>query len=141
MIKKTMLVIAMILGIGIVMGCFSLSRKSVESISDMPPLSQTPEVDSVSDMEIVQEPVVLMYMKSSCYYCTMAKDVLDKKGVTVKAIDISYNDELFLEMTTKAKGRQTVPQIFIDTHHVGGYDDLMALEKTGQLDRYLFKEE
>ena len=140
MIKKMMLVIAMVLGVGIVMGCFSLSRQPVEPTSDMPPLPQMPEVDSVSDMEIVQDPVVLMYMKSSCYYCTMAKDVLDKKGVTVKAIDISYNDELFLEMTTKANGRKTVPQIFIDAHHVGGYDDLMDLEKTGQLDRYLSKE-
>ena len=141
MLKKMMVVIAMVLGVGIVMGCFSFNHLVKEPISQTPPLSEKAKGSRINDKEIVQEPTVVMYMKASCYYCTMAKDVLDKKGVAVKVIDISYDDELFYEMTTKANGRQTVPQIFIDAEHVGGFDDLMSLDKTGQLDRYLFKKD
>ncbi len=66
----------------------------------------------------------------------MAKKLLDSKGVKYKVIDVGRNQELWQEMTAKT-GRNTVPQIFIGEHHLGGFDDLSAADKSGELDNLL----
>lgn len=78
----------------------------------------------------------LMYCTSSCPFCTMAKKLLDAKGVRYDVIDVGRDQALWQEMGRKT-GRNTVPQIFIGEHHVGGFDDLSAADKNGQLDKLL----
>lgn len=80
---------------------------------------------------------VLIYTKSTCPYCTRAKELLNKKHITFTEIDITGDEELRSQMIEKAHGRHTVPQIFIGDHHVGGCDDLYELEETGKLDKLL----
>lgn len=77
-----------------------------------------------------------IYTKSTCPYCHMAKDLLNKKEVTYNQIAIDGDMELRAKMIERA-GRQTVPQIFINDQHIGGYDDLAALERAGLLDEML----
>ncbi len=81
---------------------------------------------------------VLIYTKPYCPYCERALYLLQQKGVDITDIDDAAYDPLKKrEMVAKAGGRTTFPQIFIDGRHVGGCDDLMALERTGQLDTLL----
>ncbi len=80
---------------------------------------------------------VEIYTTPICGYCRMAKGLLDRKGVTYSEIDVMANPSRRAEMTRRAKGGQTVPQIFIGDDHVGGCDDLMALERAGKLDALL----
>ena len=75
-----------------------------------------------------------IYTTRSCPYCHAAKRLLSKKGVTFIEIDVSGDAEGRSKMVARAKGRMTVPQIFIGSVHVGGYDDLYALERAGKLD-------
>lgn len=82
-------------------------------------------------------PNVIMYFKPTCPYCQHAHFLLDGKGVQYSGIDIAAHPERREEMIEKASGRTTVPQIFINGTHVGGYDDLAALEKNGKLDKLL----
>lgn len=82
-------------------------------------------------------PAVEMYTTRYCPYCTSAKALLKRKGVAFKEIDLAGNWELRDEMIQRANGRTTVPQIFIGTVHVGGCDDLHALERAGKLDPLL----
>lgn len=82
---------------------------------------------------------VEIYSKNNCPYCVKAKMLLDKKSVAYKEIDISGNEELREIMITRAGGRKTVPQIFINDYHVGGCDDLFELYEKGQLDELLNK--
>lgn len=79
----------------------------------------------------------VMYKTPICPFCVRAKALLDKKGVEVEEIDITTSPELFQEMLDRSGGRKTVPQIFIGDYHVGGSDDLYALEKAGELDQVL----
>lgn len=79
---------------------------------------------------------VTMYTTTWCPYCVRAKSLLDKKGVAVQQINIEEVDGARDEMVAKS-GRMTVPQIFIGDHHVGGCDDLYALESQGELDALL----
>jgi glutaredoxin 3 len=72
-----------------------------------------------------------------CGYCSAAKRLLDRKGVAYKELDASFSPELRQEMISRANGRSTFPQIFIGSQHVGGCDDLHALEETGRLDALL----
>ncbi len=72
-----------------------------------------------------------------CPYCVRAKRLFDKKGVSYREIDVSTDAELRESMTARAGGRRTVPQIFIDGEHIGGCDDLYALDKEGKLDPML----
>jgi len=81
-------------------------------------------------------PRIIVYTTRFCPYCHMAKDLLRKKGSTFEEIDVS-DRALRAEMTAKAGGRYTVPQIWIGEHHVGGYDDLYALDREGKLDNLL----
>jgi glutaredoxin 3 len=79
---------------------------------------------------------VIMYTTPACPYCRHAAALLNAKGVPFEEIDISTSPALMAEMITKSN-RRTVPQIFIGDYHVGGYDDLAALDSKGQLDPLL----
>ena len=79
---------------------------------------------------------VQIYTTDWCPYCNAAKAVLDGKGVAYDEIDVT-DPKLRDEMVARANGRRTVPQIFIGERHVGGYDDMAALERRGQLDPLL----
>ena len=81
-------------------------------------------------------PVVVMYTTSWCPYCSRARRLLEAKNVAFEEIDIDSAPEKRAEMQNRS-GRRTVPQIFIGDHHVGGSDDLLALEEAGQLDGLL----
>lgn len=78
-----------------------------------------------------------IYTKAFCPYCHRAKALLDGKGVSYEEIDITFGGPRRGEMIDRAGGRTTVPQIFIDGRHVGGCDDLHALESAGKLDPLL----
>ncbi len=80
---------------------------------------------------------VEIYTKDFCPYCTRAKALLTKKGVDFTEYDISLGGPKRAEMIERAHGGSTVPQIFIDGRHVGGCDDLHALDAQGGLDPLL----
>ena len=80
---------------------------------------------------------VLIYTKRTCPYCVRAKELLNSKNVSFQEIDITDDPSLRSEMIKKAHGRTTVPQIFIAGQHIGGCDDLLALENQGKLDSLL----
>jgi glutaredoxin 3 len=82
-------------------------------------------------------PSVEIYTSPWCGYCRAAKVLLDRKGIAYTEIDVSGNPAKRQEMLSRANGRWTVPQIFIGTTHVGGSDDLHALERAGKLDQLL----
>ncbi|MGB0083970.1 MAG: glutaredoxin 3 [Rhodomicrobiaceae bacterium] len=82
-------------------------------------------------------PPVTIYTTMFCSYCTSAKRLLAKKGVTFTEIDVTMDPARRQEMTQRAGGRWTVPQIFIGSRHVGGSDELHALEANGELDALL----
>jgi len=82
-------------------------------------------------------PPVEIYTTPYCPYCAWARELLTKKSVPFKDIDVSGNPELRAQMTQRANGRSTVPQIFIGAVHVGGCDELYALEDEGKLDPLL----
>lgn len=79
---------------------------------------------------------VVIYSSDWCPYCIRAKQLLTNKGVSFDEIRVDGQPELRAEMTRKA-GRTSVPQIWIDGTHVGGCDDLYALERAGKLDALL----
>jgi len=81
-------------------------------------------------------PEILIYSANLCPYCTMAKRLLDKKGATYSEINIDSKAGLREEMMQKTR-RRTVPQIYIGDLHVGGFDDLYALESKNELDNLL----
>jgi glutaredoxin 3 len=80
---------------------------------------------------------IVIYTKSNCPYCVKAKQLLNIKGAKYQEIDVGNDPEARSQLTIKANGRKTVPQIFIDDFHVGGCDDLMALNDAGKLDQLL----
>lgn len=80
---------------------------------------------------------VTIYTRMMCGYCAAAKRLLDSKGVAYTEHDASFSPELRQEMISRANGRYTFPQIFIGDVHVGGSDDLHALEAAGKLDGLL----
>lgn len=82
-------------------------------------------------------PQIIIYTTPICPYCVRAKALLKKKGVRFEEIDVFMNIEARREMEARASGRYTVPQIFIGERHVGGCDDLYALERAGELDPLL----
>src|ERR671912_511495 len=81
-------------------------------------------------------PKVVLYTKDYCGFCARAKELLNLKGVEFTEIDITHDAVLQAEMIERS-GRRTVPQIFIDGRHVGGFDDLAALDAAGKLDPLL----
>lgn len=82
-------------------------------------------------------PSVEIYTKTFCPFCVRAKHLLERKGVRYQEHLLDYGGERRQEMIQRAKGRTTVPQIFIGDRHVGGCDDLMALDRAGKLDELL----
>jgi glutaredoxin 3 len=80
---------------------------------------------------------VTIYTTMLCPYCHRAKSLLSRKGVAFEEIDVGMDADLRDEMTTRAGGRYTVPQIFINGAHIGGCDELHALESAGKLDPLL----
>ena len=82
------------------------------------------------------QPVVI-YTKATCPYCHAAKDLLNKKGAAFEEIGVDGDRAAQAAMAERANGGWTVPQIFIGLRHVGGCDDLYALDETGELDRLL----
>lgn len=82
---------------------------------------------------------VLIYGTLSCPYCVNAKELLKSKGVTYEEILVDKDPVRREEMLSKSEGQRTVPQIFIDDKHIGGYSDLKTLDNNGQLDKLLNK--
>jgi glutaredoxin 3 len=83
-------------------------------------------------------PNIVMYTTNYCPYCVRAKDLLKRKGYDItEEIDVANSENLREEMIQKSGGRRTVPQIFINGAHIGGYDDTAALDKSGKLDELL----
>ena len=80
---------------------------------------------------------VTLYTTPFCGYCLAAKRLLDAKGAAYAEIDVSAAPERRAEMVARAGGRRTVPQIFVGEAHVGGFDDLAALDRAGKLDPLL----
>ncbi len=81
-------------------------------------------------------PKIVIYTTPWCPYCIRAKQLLERKGVAFEEIGVERDPALRAEMTRKA-GRSSVPQIWIGSTHVGGCDDLFALERAGKLDALL----
>ena len=82
----------------------------------------------------MSQPPITMYVTGWCPYCQRAKALLNSKQLVFSEIDVDEDPKLRQEMTARS-GRRTVPQIFIGERHVGGCDDLYALESKGELDQ------
>ena len=82
-------------------------------------------------------PQVKVYTAGHCCYCHMAKDLLRRKGAAFEEIDLTGRSDLRADLSTRAGGRDTVPQVWIGEVHVGGCDDLLSLERSGKLDALL----
>lgn len=80
---------------------------------------------------------VVMYTTEVCPYCIRAEQLLNRKGITdIEKIRVDLHPEMRVEMTART-GRRTVPQIYIGSRHIGGYDDMAALDRAGELDLLL----
>ena len=77
---------------------------------------------------------VVIYTGPMCNFCSAAKHLLNKKKITYEEIDIGYDEIKREEMLKKSNGSKTIPQIFIEEKHIGGYVELKALESKGELD-------
>jgi glutaredoxin 3 len=82
-------------------------------------------------------PKVKVYTAGNCCYCHMAKDLLRRKGALFEEIDLTDRADMRDALRVRAGGRNTVPQIWIGETHVGGCDDLLALDRLGKLDALL----
>ena len=82
-------------------------------------------------------PKVTVYTKMMCPYCARALNVLKGKGAEIEEIKAGFNRELTAEMIQRSGGARTYPQIFIGDTHIGGCDDMLALERAGKLDPLL----
>ena len=80
---------------------------------------------------------IIMYTGPLCNFCEAAKRLFVRNNLKFTEIDISTKDGLREEMIQKSKGKRTIPQIFFDDHHVGGYVELRALEKNGELNNLI----
>jgi glutaredoxin 3 len=80
---------------------------------------------------------IVVYSTPFCGYCSAAKRLLSSKGVEFTEVDVMMDSERRSEMIERSGGRRTVPQIFIGERHIGGYDDLTALDSSGELDELL----
>jgi glutaredoxin 3 len=84
----------------------------------------------------VSQPVIVVYATGWCPYCQRVRGLLTKKGLEFTEIDVDEGGKLREEMIVRS-GRRTVPQIFVGDKHVGGCDDLFALDGSGELDRLI----
>ena len=80
---------------------------------------------------------VTVYMGPMCPYCDATKRLLNKKNIPHKEVNIALEEGKMEEMLKKSNGMKTIPQIFIEDHHIGGYDELRALENKGELDKLI----
>ena len=80
---------------------------------------------------------VVIYTGPLCNFCSAAKHLLNKKKISYEEIDIGYDEKKREEMLKKSNGAKTIPQIFIEEKHIGGYVELKALENKGELDSLL----
>ena len=80
---------------------------------------------------------VTVYMGPMCGFCDAAKRLLIKKNIPYKEINIALEEGKMEEMIKKSSGKRTIPQIFIEDYHVGGYVELRALENKGELDNLI----
>ena len=80
---------------------------------------------------------VTIYTKPYCPYCIRAVDLLEKKGVAFTEIEAAFDPQKRQEMVQRAGGRATFPQIFVGDQHIGGCDDMVALDRAGKLDPLL----
>ena len=80
---------------------------------------------------------VTVYMGPMCAFCDAAKRLLNRKNIPYKEINIAIEEGKMDEMLKKSNGKKTIPQIFFDNHHVGGYEELRALEKENKLENLL----
>jgi glutaredoxin 3 len=85
---------------------------------------------------VIEMQKVEIYTTQWCPYCNAAKSLLQDKGVAFEEVN-AEDPEVRMEMVQRANGRRTVPQIFVGDTHVGGYDDMAALDRRGQLDPLL----
>ena len=81
-------------------------------------------------------PNIIMYAFDACPYCQRARALLDRKGAVYTVLDVERDPRLWLEIAERT-GRNTVPQIFVGDRHIGGCDDLVALDRRGELDSLL----
>lgn len=86
---------------------------------------------------MTEQPRVEIYTTPTCPFCHRAKALLTRKGAAFEEIDVTAEAGLRAAMTQRANGRRTVPQIFIGARHIGGSDELQALEDAGKLDPML----
>jgi glutaredoxin 3 len=86
---------------------------------------------------VTQATEVVMYSSAWCGYCARARALLEGKGVAFREIKVDEDPADRQAMLVRSGGRRTVPQIFIGDRHVGGFDELYALEKSGELDTIL----
>jgi len=82
-------------------------------------------------------PQITVYSGPGCPYCERAKQLFKKKGVAFEDFDVRADESKLVEMMEKSNGKRTIPQIFIGGQHIGGCDDLYALENAGKLDALL----
>ncbi len=80
---------------------------------------------------------ITVYTGPMCSYCDAAKRLLNKKNIPFKEINIALEEGKMEEMLKKSNGMKTIPQIFIENSHIGGYDELRALENKGELDKLI----
>lgn len=81
-----------------------------------------------------ETPAIVVYSSSWCPYCVRARALLERKGLPFREIKIDEDPADRDAMLARSGGRRTVPQIFVGDHHVGGFDDLYALDRAGKLD-------
>jgi len=91
------------------------------------------------ESEMTASADIIIYSTNYCAYCQRARSLFDRKGVSIQEIKIDDSPEQRDIMLKRSGGRRTVPQIFIGERHVGGYDDLAALDRKGELDKLLGK--
>ena len=84
----------------------------------------------------MNQPKVLVYTSANCPYCQWSKRLLDKKQVSYEEIRVDQDDAMRVQLQERTK-RSSVPQIFIDDFHVGGYQDMVELDQDGELDKLL----
>ena len=80
---------------------------------------------------------VTIYMGPMCAFCDAAKRLLNRNNISYKEINITIEEGKMNEMLSKSNGKKTIPQIFFNDHHVGGYEELRALEKENKLENLL----
>ena len=94
-------------------------------------------LDKFFHREEITSMKVEIYSSAQCGYCDMAKQLLQRKGIAFEEIRVDTDADRRTEMLARANGQRTVPQIFIDDVHVGGCDQLVALDRNNQLDALL----